>query len=175
MVVLRSSTKGNIDDHDICSSNSKRSRSTDASDPSLDNSKRWRSRVITWLLINPIKERTYTSKQVQDVVRPYAADGTKYELVEPGYLTSVLLNTCFLHHVDFTAKKTDVTDAPVEMCFFRTDNYQWGSLCPDLQMHGAKRLNFRFEIKTTVVVIAGLKMFSLVIAGLKMFSQLNNS
>ncbi|RZC72378.1 hypothetical protein C5167_035652 [Papaver somniferum] len=63
-----------------------------------------------YLAANPIEERTYTSKQVQDV-------GTKYELVEPGYLTSVLLRTCFLHHVDFTAKKTDVADAPVEMFF----------------------------------------------------------
>ncbi|KAI3857232.1 hypothetical protein MKW92_001161 [Papaver armeniacum] len=123
MVVLRSNTKGNIHNHDgsgSSSSNSKRLRSTDVSDPSLDHSKRLRSRVV------PARNDTFTSKEVQDAVRPYAADamnvynkraGTKYELLEPGYLTSVLLRTCFLHHVDFTAKKTDVADAPVEMFF----------------------------------------------------------
>ncbi|MCL7029135.1 hypothetical protein MKW94_016638 [Papaver nudicaule] len=44
-------------------------------------------------------------------------EGTKYELVEPSYLTTVLLPTCFLYHIDFTAKKTDVADAPEEMFF----------------------------------------------------------
>ncbi|XP_026385458.1 uncharacterized protein LOC113281035 [Papaver somniferum] len=43
--------------------------------------------------------------------------GTKYELVEPGYLTHVYIGRGFLHHVDFTARKTDVADAPEEMFF----------------------------------------------------------
>ncbi|KAI3886771.1 hypothetical protein MKW92_019454 [Papaver armeniacum] len=38
-------------------------------------------------------------------------------MIEPGHVTSVLLKTCILQHVDFTAKKTDVTDAPEEMFF----------------------------------------------------------
>ncbi|KAI3853502.1 hypothetical protein MKW92_041669 [Papaver armeniacum] len=73
------------------------------------------------------KEPKYTSKQIDDLVRPYAADamrfynkveGTRYELVEPGCLTPVLLRrTDLLHHVDFMAKKTDAADAPEEMFF----------------------------------------------------------
>ncbi|MCL7039340.1 hypothetical protein MKW94_028271 [Papaver nudicaule] len=45
------------------------------------------------------------------------AMGTKYKLVDPGYITSVCLPTCFLFHIDFTAKKIDVAGAPVEMFF----------------------------------------------------------
>ncbi|XP_026460197.1 uncharacterized protein LOC113361025 [Papaver somniferum] len=75
----------------------------------------------------PYKFRQCTIKECQDYVRPYATDaisfyndkstGAKYELVEPGNITPVLLATCFLHHVDFMAKKTDVADAPEEMFF----------------------------------------------------------
>ncbi|KAI3989389.1 hypothetical protein MKX01_002262, partial [Papaver californicum] len=43
--------------------------------------------------------------------------GTKYELVELGFLTTVYIGTCILHHIDFTAKKTEVADAPEEMLF----------------------------------------------------------
>ncbi|KAI3902015.1 hypothetical protein MKW98_013689 [Papaver atlanticum] len=39
------------------------------------------------------------------------------ELVEPGFLTTVYIGKCMLHHIDFTAKKTDVADAPEEMFF----------------------------------------------------------
>ncbi|RZC88751.1 hypothetical protein C5167_031125 [Papaver somniferum] len=79
-----------------------------------------------YLVAERRKERKYTSKQLHDAARPYAAEalrlynkeaGTKYELVEPGYMTSALLRTCILHHIDFTAKKTDVADAPEEMFF----------------------------------------------------------
>ncbi|MCL7037689.1 hypothetical protein MKW94_016026 [Papaver nudicaule] len=125
MAVLRSSSKGS---RGSSSSNSKSLRSKDVSDPSLKRSKSSRSRVAA---IGPKAEpriRKYTHKDRRDDVRPYATDamsiynqqleaGTKYELVEPGYLTTVLLPTCFLHHIDFTAKKTDVADAPEEMFF----------------------------------------------------------
>ncbi|RZC60256.1 hypothetical protein C5167_022023 [Papaver somniferum] len=43
--------------------------------------------------------------------------GTKYELVEPGYIAHVLLLKCLVRHLDFTAKKTDVDDAPEEIFF----------------------------------------------------------
>ncbi|XP_026377334.1 uncharacterized protein LOC113271651 isoform X2 [Papaver somniferum] len=96
------------------SSNSKSLRSTDVSDPSL---------------VVPIRSNAkpkFTTKDRHDYVRPYAMDaisvyneraGTKYELVEPGNITTVLLSRRRLHHIDFTAKKTDVADAPVEMFF----------------------------------------------------------
>ncbi|KAI3956820.1 hypothetical protein MKW92_030628 [Papaver armeniacum] len=98
------------------SSGSKSLRSTDVSDPSLDGSKSLRSR----------SKAKFTNKDRRDYVRPYAMEaisvyneraGTKYELVEPGNITTVLLSRCLLHHIDFTAKKTDVADAPVEMFF----------------------------------------------------------
>ncbi|KAI3952151.1 hypothetical protein MKW98_005846 [Papaver atlanticum] len=117
MVVLRSSTKGIIGYYDpsldrsvrssSSSSNSKRLRSTDVSN----------KRLPEYLVENPVKEHKYTDKQARDLARPYVADalrfynqeaGTKYKLVEPGYVTSALLRTCILHHIDFTAKKTDV-------------------------------------------------------------------
>ncbi|RZC88750.1 hypothetical protein C5167_031124 [Papaver somniferum] len=74
----------------------------------------------------PVKEHKYTDKQARDLARPYVADalrfynqeaGTKYKLVEPGYVTSAFLRTSILHHVNFTAKKSDVADAPEEMFF----------------------------------------------------------
>ncbi|KAI3981872.1 hypothetical protein MKX01_041135 [Papaver californicum] len=43
--------------------------------------------------------------------------GTKYELVKHGFITQVLLETCILHHFNFTAKKTDVADTPEKMFF----------------------------------------------------------
>ncbi|KAI3919635.1 hypothetical protein MKW92_025168 [Papaver armeniacum] len=63
---------------------------------------------------------------VRVVPRPYAAEamsfynteaGTKYELVELCFITRVHLETSILHHFNFTAKKTDVADAPEEMFF----------------------------------------------------------
>ncbi|KAI3954147.1 hypothetical protein MKW98_017971 [Papaver atlanticum] len=95
------------------SSNSKSLRSTDVSDPIRSKAK-------------PRKERKFTTKDRHDLVRPYAMDaisvyneltGTKYDLVEPGYITNVVLPGGLLHHIDFTAKKTDVADAPKEMFF----------------------------------------------------------
>ncbi|MCL7049020.1 hypothetical protein MKW94_014525 [Papaver nudicaule] len=96
--------------------------STDVSDPLPDGSRVMPSRPKA----KPRKESKYTSKDPHGDVRPYATDamriyneraGTKYELVEPGYITHVVLSTCFLHHINFTAKKTDVACAPVEMFF----------------------------------------------------------
>ncbi|MCL7031075.1 hypothetical protein MKW94_019980 [Papaver nudicaule] len=115
MVVTRSSSK-----------NSKRLRSADVSDPSLYGSKR--SRVVpSRPKAKPKKERKYTDKdRRRDEVRAYATDainiyneraGTKYELVKPGYISHHVLSLCFLHHMDFTAKKTDVAGAPVEIFF----------------------------------------------------------
>ncbi|KAI3930001.1 hypothetical protein MKW98_004155 [Papaver atlanticum] len=97
------------------SSDSKSLRSTDVSDPSLDGSKSLRSRLSK---AKPRKERKFTTKDRRDLVRPYAMDaisGTKYEMVEPGNITNVVLSRHLLHHIDFTAKKTDVADAPVEI------------------------------------------------------------
>ncbi|KAI3952152.1 hypothetical protein MKW98_005847 [Papaver atlanticum] len=97
-----------------------------------------------YLVENPIKKRKFTDKEARDIVRPYVADalrfynkeaGTKYELVEPGYLTSALLRTCILHHVDFTAKKTDVADAPEEMFFAElttTEEDRWVKFCKNM-------------------------------------------
>ncbi|RZC87406.1 hypothetical protein C5167_035947 [Papaver somniferum] len=117
------------------SSNSKSLCLTDASELLLDGSKRSLSTDVSdsdrpdpdYLVPKPSKERKDTSnKQVPDVARQYAADAMnfyttrtrkKYELVEPGSITSVPLETCILHHVDFTAKKTDVADAPEELFF----------------------------------------------------------
>ncbi|RZC60187.1 hypothetical protein C5167_021940 [Papaver somniferum] len=74
----------------------------------------------------PEKWRVCTEKEIQDYTGPYAMDamsfynetkGTKYELVEPGYFSHALLSRCLLTHIDFTAKKTDVADAPEEMFF----------------------------------------------------------
>ncbi|KAI3881485.1 hypothetical protein MKW92_031002 [Papaver armeniacum] len=89
------------------------------------------------------KARKYTSKQIDDLVRPYAADamssitkwksGTRYELVQPGCLTPVLLHrTDLLHHVDFMAKKTDAADAPEEIFFAElttTDGVRYVKFC----------------------------------------------
>ncbi|KAI3963441.1 hypothetical protein MKW98_022863 [Papaver atlanticum] len=98
------------------SSNSKSLPLTDASELLLDGSKRLYSADVS----------DWPHKQVPDVARQYAADAinfyntrtrNKYELLEPGSSTSVPLETCILHHVDFTAKKTDVADAPEKMFF----------------------------------------------------------
>ncbi|KAI3956821.1 hypothetical protein MKW92_030629 [Papaver armeniacum] len=107
------------------SSVSKSLRSTDVSGPSLDGSKSLRSRVVpARSKAKPRKERKFTTKDIHDLVRPYAMDaisvyneliGTKYELVKPGYITNVVLPRRLLHHI--TAKKIDVADAPVEMFF----------------------------------------------------------
>ncbi|KAI3972045.1 hypothetical protein MKW92_022353 [Papaver armeniacum] len=90
----------------------------------------------------PNELRQYSLKECQDFVRPYATEaisfyndrnaGAKYELVEPGNHTPVLLATCFVHHVDFTAKKTDVPDAPEEMFFAElttTDDVRHVTFC----------------------------------------------
>ncbi|MCL7027235.1 hypothetical protein MKW94_002879 [Papaver nudicaule] len=114
-------------------SSSRKKNSTDVSDPSLGGSKRLRSRIVpprpkAKPKAKSRKERKYSARDRQrhDVVRPYATDallvynestGTEYELVEPGYISHAVLSTCFLHHIDFTAKKTDVADAPEEMFF----------------------------------------------------------
>ncbi|XP_026379561.1 uncharacterized protein LOC113274365 isoform X1 [Papaver somniferum] len=106
-------------------SNSKTLHSTDVSDPSLGGSKRLR-RVLPRRKTEPKEEHTCTTKELHDLVRPYAMDaisfyseitGTKYELVEPGYIAHALLLKCLVHHLDFTAKKTDVDDAPEEIFF----------------------------------------------------------
>ncbi|XP_026382782.1 uncharacterized protein LOC113278062 [Papaver somniferum] len=108
MVVLRSSSKG------LCGSSSSNSyslRSKDVSDPSLDGSKRLCSRVgrigpkakaklkeFEFTSKKP-RERKYTSKDGDDVLTPLAIEamrfynkenGTEYELVQPGCITSVL-------------------------------------------------------------------------------------
>ncbi|MCL7029358.1 hypothetical protein MKW94_000106 [Papaver nudicaule] len=131
MVVLRSQKVTGSSS----SSNSKNLRSKDVSDPSLDGSKRLCSRVVpAGYKIKSSKARRkvkYKSEQQRKkrgeaAVRPYATaalrfynkeEGTKYKLVQPRCLTSTLLPTCFLHHIDFTAKKADVADAPEEMFF----------------------------------------------------------
>ncbi|KAI3931905.1 hypothetical protein MKW98_012315 [Papaver atlanticum] len=126
MAVLRSSSKG------LCgssSSNSRNLRPRNVSDPSLDGSKRLCLRVArAGPKAKPRKERKYTSKDSDDdhEERKYATDamsfynkekGTKYELVKPGCITSAFLESCFLHHINFTAKKAGVADAPEEMFF----------------------------------------------------------
>ncbi|KAI3954205.1 hypothetical protein MKW98_018029 [Papaver atlanticum] len=89
----------------------------------ISNSKSLRS---TMRKTEPKEERTCTTKELHDLVRPYAMDaisfyneitGTKYELVEPGYIAHALLSKCLVRHLDFTAKKTDVDDAPEEIFF----------------------------------------------------------
>ncbi|KAL8146249.1 hypothetical protein AgCh_004121 [Apium graveolens] len=66
------------------------------------------------------KEYEYTSEQV-DGETPYATEAItffnqktrrSYELVEPGFITRVILPTCLLLHVNFTAQETDVDAAP---------------------------------------------------------------
>ncbi|RZC59761.1 hypothetical protein C5167_007068 [Papaver somniferum] len=74
-------------------------------DPSLDSPESLRSRVV------PARSKAkFTNKYRRDYVRPYAMDalsvyneraGTKYELVEPGNITTVLLSRRRLHHIDF--------------------------------------------------------------------------
>ncbi|KAI3856644.1 hypothetical protein MKW92_004956 [Papaver armeniacum] len=117
MAVLRSGSKRSRD-----SSSSSSYSKTDVSDASLDDSKRLRSRDVPVRARS--KDRQSTSKDRQDYVRPYATDamsfynediGNKYKLVEPGCISNMLLPTCLLHHIDFTAKKT--ANAPVEMFF----------------------------------------------------------
>ncbi|XP_026459598.1 uncharacterized protein LOC113360289 [Papaver somniferum] len=119
--VLRSSSQGLSG----CSSSSN-SKSLD-SDPSLDGRFR-RFSPSSLPRIRPKAEprQECTTEQRHDIVRPYATDamsayneatGTTYELVEPGFLTSVYIGPCFLHHIDFTAKKIEVADALEEMFF----------------------------------------------------------
>ncbi|XP_026460454.1 uncharacterized protein LOC113361418 [Papaver somniferum] len=131
MVVLRSSSKG------LCGTSSSNSYSLRSKDVS-DGSKRLCSRVgrigpkakakpkeFEYTSKKP-RERKYTSKDGDDVLTPLAIEamrfynkknGTEYELVEPGCITSVLDLTCFFYHIDFIAKKADVADAPEEMFF----------------------------------------------------------
>ncbi|KAI3865548.1 hypothetical protein MKW92_029906 [Papaver armeniacum] len=72
------------------------------------------------------EEPKLTTKDRHALVGPYAMDairfynekqGTNYQVVHPGHMTNVLLSGYLLHHVDFTARNTDVADAPVEMFF----------------------------------------------------------
>ncbi|KAI3847883.1 hypothetical protein MKW92_052365 [Papaver armeniacum] len=93
---------------------------TDYSNPIPDGSRCLRSRIV------PPRPPKFTTKDCNDIVRPYAMDaihfynekqGTKFELVEPGYLSNAYIGRGFLHHVDFTARETDVADAPEEMFF----------------------------------------------------------
>ncbi|MCL7036039.1 hypothetical protein MKW94_025632 [Papaver nudicaule] len=116
MVVLRSSK----DTSSSSSSNSKWGRGR-VSYPSFNGFKRLPS-----IRKPPSRDLKWSPKQCRDHVRPYATEamnfyntemGTKYKLVEPGYITSAILPTCFLFHIDFTAKKIDVAGAPVEMFF----------------------------------------------------------
>lgn len=66
------------------------------------------------------KEHEYTSEPVDDAT-PYATEAItffngkthrSYEMVEPGFITRVILPTCLLFHVNFMAKETDVDVAP---------------------------------------------------------------
>ncbi|KAI3864225.1 hypothetical protein MKW92_044213 [Papaver armeniacum] len=122
MAVLRSGSK-RLRGSSSSSSNSK----TDVSDASLDDSERLRSRNVPARArpkAKPRKEHNSTFKDRQDYVRPYATDalrcynentGINYKLVEPGCISNILLPTCLIHHIDFTAKKS--ANAPVEMFF----------------------------------------------------------
>ncbi|RZC62782.1 hypothetical protein C5167_024560 [Papaver somniferum] len=141
MVVLRSSSKG------LCatssSSNSYNLRSKEVSDASLDGSKRLCSRVGPvsdfgsnlgnfWPKAKSKAKSRKKSKDSDDdddfdnILRSYATDAmtfynkgkdTKYELLECGCITSAAVRPYFLHHINFTAKKDGVADAPEEMFF----------------------------------------------------------
>ncbi|KAI3931906.1 hypothetical protein MKW98_012316 [Papaver atlanticum] len=81
-------------------------------------------------MVGPVRPKAKSRKESKDsdddfddILMSYATDamsfynkgkGTKYELVEPGCITSVLLLTGFFYHIDFIAKKADVADAPEE-------------------------------------------------------------
>ncbi|MCL7036741.1 hypothetical protein MKW94_012039, partial [Papaver nudicaule] len=92
----------------------------------------------------PNKELKSTHKERPDHVRPYATEalnfydtesGLKYELVEPGHISTVVLSKYFLHHIDFTAKDTDVAGAPVEMFFAElttTNNVRCVKFCTSM-------------------------------------------
>ncbi|KAI3931908.1 hypothetical protein MKW98_012318 [Papaver atlanticum] len=128
MVVLRSSSKG------LCatsSSNSYNLRSKEVSDASLDGSKRLCSRVGP---VRPkakskaksIKESKDSDDDFDNIVMSYATDAmsfynkgkdTKYELLECGYITSAMVRPYFIYHINFTAKKAGVANAPEEMFF----------------------------------------------------------
>ncbi|KAI3934608.1 hypothetical protein MKW92_024799 [Papaver armeniacum] len=150
MAVLRSSSKGLRG----TSSNSYNLRSKEVSDASLDGSKRLYSRV------GPVRpkakskaKRRKESKDSDDdfdsIVRSYATDAmsfynkgkdTKYELLGCGCITSAAVRPYFLHHINFTAKKAGVADAPEEMFFAElktVDGVCFVELCISL---GAKSL-----------------------------------
>lgn len=103
----------------------RRLTSSDLSDDELSDSKRPRrsKRVVG----KTKKERNWKIPKIfRDETRPYATKAMKfynkktermYELVEPGFIKTMLLSKCILHHIDFIAKKTNVVDAPEEMFF----------------------------------------------------------
>ncbi|KAL8146948.1 uncharacterized protein LOC141707645 [Apium graveolens] len=80
--------------------------------------------------LEPEKEREYISEQVDDASL-YATETLnyynqflvdvgykiKYELVKPGFVTRVMLPTCLLFHVNFTAKVADDATAREETFF----------------------------------------------------------
>ncbi|KAI3943273.1 hypothetical protein MKW92_037413 [Papaver armeniacum] len=77
------------------SSSSSNSQSLRSSDPALGGSRRLRSVLPTRPSKYPKPIKGCTTKERHD-------GGTKYELVEPGFLTTVYIGKCILHHTDFT-------------------------------------------------------------------------
>ncbi|KAI3926896.1 hypothetical protein MKX01_032811 [Papaver californicum] len=115
MAVLCSSSKGRSGSS---SSNSKSLRSTDVSDLSLGGSRRLRLSVLpTRPKAKPRKG--CTTKRRHDVVKAVCNGCHKVQNMSWWSLVSLQLyiGTCILHHIDFTAKKTDVADVPDEMFF----------------------------------------------------------
>ncbi|KAK1362840.1 hypothetical protein POM88_038401 [Heracleum sosnowskyi] len=72
------------------------------------------------------KKEREVLKRARDTTRPYAVEAVKfynddgttdYKLVKPGFMKTVVLPTCFLHHINFTAKDANVADAQEELFF----------------------------------------------------------
>ncbi|KAK1362852.1 hypothetical protein POM88_038413 [Heracleum sosnowskyi] len=72
------------------------------------------------------KKERKVIKRARDATRPYAVAAMKaynevasieYKLVKPGFTKTVVLPTCFLHHINFTAKDTNAADAQEELFF----------------------------------------------------------
>ncbi|KAK1362847.1 hypothetical protein POM88_038408 [Heracleum sosnowskyi] len=72
------------------------------------------------------KKEREVIKRGRDATRPYAVAALKfynedtpieYKLVKPGFTKTVVLPTCFLYHINFTAKDANVADAQEELFF----------------------------------------------------------
>ncbi|KAI3931939.1 hypothetical protein MKW98_012349 [Papaver atlanticum] len=95
------------------------------------------------------KESKHSDDDFDNILMSYATDAmsfynkgkdTKYELLECGCITSAVVRPYFLHHINFTAKKAGVADAPEEMFFAElktVDGVCFVELCISL---GAKSL-----------------------------------